>query len=301
MHFSALLASGRPLLADGGMGTGLFAAGLPLGTAPESWVLEHPAPVTALHGAFAAAGADILLTVTFGANRRRLAASGLEDRMDDINAAAVDLAHRAAAEAGRPVTVAGAIGPTGDRPGGPGWRSTDEIAAVFSEQALLLSAAGAGLLWFETLSTVAEMQVAARAASAAARPFVLTASFQADGKTLAGLGPAEIAAAVPRLPSRPLAIGANCGTGPDDMQPVITAFAETRLRIPLIAKPSAGLPLVRAGRLDYPVGPDAFARFAGTALADGVAVVGGCCGALPAHLRAMRRVMDEASSRPASV
>ena len=293
MRFATALAGGRPLLADGAAATTLFAAGLPVGTPPERWVIERPDAITALHAHFAEAGADILLTATFGASHHRLAGLGLDGMVGAVNAAAVRLARAAAAAGGRDLLVAGSIGPVADRPGRPGWTSVAAITAAWTEQAMILEVAGVDALWFETLSTREEMHAAAQAAARTGLPFVLTACFPGDGRTLGGLTPHDVVAVLETLDHRPSAFGANCGSGPAAMLPLIEAFAAARTGLPLIAKPSAGLPTLTGGALVYPISPADMAAFVGAASARGASIIGGCCGTGPAQLAAMRRAIDE--------
>src|SRR5208283_3070517 len=158
-----LLAEGRPLLADGATGTNLFAMGLASGETPELWNAVHPDRIQALHRAFVDAGSDIVLTNSFGGNRRRLMLHGLEPRARELNRLAAQNARAVADRAGRPVVVAGSVGPTGDifAPLGP--LSEDEAVDVFVEQIEGLSDGGADVVWIETMSAADEIRAAARA------------------------------------------------------------------------------------------------------------------------------------------
>ena len=166
----SLLAEGRPLLADGATGTNLFAMGLMSGDSPELWNAEHPDRIESLHRAFVDAGSDIILTNTFGANRRRLTLHGLEARTRELNRLAAEIARKVADSAGRPVVVAGSIGPTGDLLAPLGPLSEDEAVDVFIEQIEGLREGGADVAWIETMSAPEEMRAAALAASKCGMP-----------------------------------------------------------------------------------------------------------------------------------
>ena len=209
----ALLAEGRPLLADGATGTNLFAMGLASGETPELWNAVHPDRIQALHRAFVDAGSDIILTNSFGGNRRRLMLHGLEPRARELNRLAAQNARAVADRAGRPVVVAGSVGPTGDifKPLGP--ISEDEAVDVFVEQIEGLSDGGADVVWIETMSAADEIRAAARAAARVGMPYTVTASFDTAGRTMMGVAPAALGALVADFDPKPLAYGANCGVG----------------------------------------------------------------------------------------
>ena len=188
-----LLRSRDWLLADGATGTNLFDMGLVSGEAPEAWLDSHPDRIVALHRRFIAAGADIILTNTFGCNRRRLALHGLQDQTRRLNETAVGLARQAAAEAGRPIVIAGSVGPTGDLLAPLGPLTAQDCEDVFVEQIEGLAAGGAHVAWIETMSAVEEMHAAARAARRCGLPYVITASFDTAGRTMMGHAPGALA------------------------------------------------------------------------------------------------------------
>ncbi|MEQ1612514.1 MAG: homocysteine S-methyltransferase family protein, partial [Hyphomicrobiaceae bacterium] len=180
----------RPyLLADGATGTNLFHMGLTSGDAPEIWNEEHPDRIKALYKMFVDAGADIILTNTFGGNRRRLALHKADGRTHDINAKAARLAREVADAAGRPVVVAGSVGPTGELFAPLGPLDHDEATAVFVEQIEGLKAGGADVIWIETMSALEEMKAAAAAAAKCGMPYTVTASFDTAGRTMMGITP----------------------------------------------------------------------------------------------------------------
>src|SRR5271166_3607032 len=185
-----LLAEGRPLLADGATGTNLFAMGLAAGETPELWNADHPDRIRALHRAFVDAGADIVLTNSFGGNRRRLALHGLDARARELNRLAAGNARAVADKAERSVVVAGSVGPTGDLFAPLGPLSEEEAVEVFVEQIEALREGGADVVWIETMSASEEIRAAARAAAKCGFPYTITASFDTAGRTMMGVAPA---------------------------------------------------------------------------------------------------------------
>lgn len=279
------------ILADGAMGTNLFAAGLPQGVAPERWLTERPEEIAALHRAFVAAGSDLILTCSFGANAARLALWDGGAHAAELNQRAAELAREAAAQAERPVLVAGSVGPTWRRQLAGDATFEDACAEIFAEQIAGLRAGGVDLLWLETMVTAAETRAAARAAIAAGLPYVATASFGAGAATPAGLSPAGFAAAFEGLAVPPLAIGANCCEGPETALGSAIAM-ERAPGVGLAVKPNCGLPRLVAGAAVHPESPEAMARFARAAIDRGATILGGCCGTKPSHVAAMRRTIE---------
>jgi methionine synthase I (cobalamin-dependent) len=295
-----LLAEGRPLLADGATGTNLFAMGLASGETPELWNAVHPDRIQALHQAFVAAGADIVLTNSFGGNRRRLALHGLEARARELNRLAAQNARTVADAAGRRVVVAGSVGPTGDifAPLGP--LGEDEAVEVFVEQIEGLREGGADVVWIETMSAAEEIRAAAVAAAKVGMPFTITASFDTAGRTMMGVAPAALGALVEGFDPKPLAYGANCGVGASDLLVAILAMSAADTNAALIAKANAGVPQWHGAEIHYSGTPELMEAYAGLAADCGARIIGGCCGNTPAHVAAMRRGLDahEAGPRP---
>ncbi len=295
-----LLAEGRPLLADGAIGTNLFAMGLAPGETPELWNATHPDRIQALHQAFVEAGSDIILTNSFGGNRRRLALHGLEARTRELNRLAAQNARAVAGKVGRPVVVAGSVGPTGDifAPLGP--LGEDEAVEVFVEQIDGLREGGADVVWIETMSAAVEIRAAARAAAEAGMPYAVTASFDTAGRTMMGVAPAALGALVADFDPKPLAYGANCGVGASDLLLAILAMSAADPAGPLIAKANAGVPHWRGAEIHYSGAPELMEAYAGLAVDCGARIIGGCCGNQPAHVAAMRRGLDahKSGSRP---
>jgi 5-methyltetrahydrofolate--homocysteine methyltransferase len=293
-----LLAQGRPLLADGATGTNLFEAGLVSGDNPELWNATRADAVRALHRSFVEAGADIILTNSFGGNRRRLALHGLEGRVRELNRLAAENARAEADRAGRPVAVAGSVGPTGDLLAPLGELTEAEAIEAFAEQIEGLREGGADLVWIETMSAPEEIRAAAAAAARLGMPYAVTASFDTAGKTMMGLAPAAFAGLAESFDAPPLAFGANCGVGAADLLVSILAMSEARPGAALIAKANAGVPQWRGAHIHYSGSPELMGTYAALAVDAGARIVGGCCGTTPAHLAAMRRALDAHAQGP---
>src|SRR5271168_54321 len=296
----SLLAEGRPLLADGATGTNLFAMGLTSGDSPELWNAEHPERIESLHRAFVDAGSDIILTNSFGANRRRLMLHKLEGRTRELNRLAAQSARKVADGTARPVIVAGSVGPTGDLLAPLGPLSEDEAVYVFIEQIEGLREGGADVAWIETMSAPEEMRAAAVAAGKCGMPYTVTASFDTAGRTMMGVAPAAFSDLVQAFDPAPLAYGANCGVGASDLLAAVLAMSPARPGAPLIAKANAGVPQWHGAHIHYSGTPELMATYAGLAVDCGARIIGGCCGNTPAHVAAMRRGLDahEPSARP---
>lgn len=294
----SLLELGRPLLADGATGTNFMGMGLGPGEPPELWNIDAPEKVRTLHQQFVDAGADIILTNTFGCNRFRLKLHGAEDRAFEIAKRAAEIACEVADAAPRPVVVAGSVGPTGELIEPLGSMTEDEAAAAFTEEIQGLAAGGATVAWIETKSAAQEMRAAARAAIALEMPYTVTASFDTAGRTMMGLRPPELVDVFAELPVAPLAVGANCGVGASDLLLAIQQMQRDGLTI--IAKSNCGIPQFRGTEIEYSGNPELMGEYATLALDSGAHIVGGCCGTSPAHLAQMRRKIDahEAGETP---
>lgn len=283
-----LLAQRDHLVADGAMGTNLFAAGLLTGDSPELWNVERPRVVAAVHRGMVEAGADIILTNTFGANRYRLALHGAEGRVAELNRAGVRIARAVADAAGRPVVVAGSMGPTGEiyRPAGP-----LEVAAgraAYAEQARDLAAGGADVLWIETISGSEELEAAVAGAAETGLPIVATMSFDTHGRTMMGLAPGDAIALARRLDRGIVAFGANCGIGPAALvESVVGLGRGAAAGDVIVAKGNCGIPEYHDGHIHYTGSPEIMAAYARMARDAGARIVGGCCGTTPDHIRAI--------------
>ena len=290
--FRDLLSTERPLVADGAMGTTLFSLGLEGGGCPELLNVEQPDLVEKVHRGFIDAGADIILTNTFGGNRRRLALHRLDDRVSELNTAAVAIARRATDLADRPVAIAGSIGPTGDLFAPLGPLSHDDGLEVFTEQAHALADAGADVLWIETISSFEELDAAVAAAQTTGLPYTTTLSFDTAGHTMMGISPRALGEWW-KGHDDVAAIGANCGVGPGD---AVAAAWEIEVVAPgttTITKANCGIPLYQSeGGLTYPIGPDKMGEYVDLALRSGARIIGACCGSTPDHIAAIREAVD---------
>ena len=291
MNFLDALAQRTPLLADGATGTMLQNAGLPIGEAPERWTLENPAAIRDLAGRYIAAGADLLYTNTFGASRLRLKHCGLEEKFEAVNRDAVKLAREAIAVSGREVLLVASIGPTGEMLEPYGELSTDEARQSFEEQAALLTEAGVDAFACETFMDLNETLLAVGAVRTRTKlPVMASMAFDHSNHTMMGVTPED---AVARLTDAGAAVvGANCSVGPDVVEAVARAMTTVRPQTRLLAKPNAGLPQMIDGITIYSLTPTAMASFAARMRELGVAVIGGCCGTTPEHIRAMRQALN---------
>ena len=284
-RFVERLASGPPIVADGGMGALLASAVAGL-RAPEEANLRAPESVLEVHLGYIRAGAELIETNTFGANRPKLAQSFLEDEFEAINTAAVKLAREAREVAGRDVFIGGSIGPLGDVE-----LRRREPAALYAEQAELLEGRGVDLFMVETFYELEDLESAiAGVRSVSSLPIVALLSFDTERQTLAGVSARTAAARLRGLDVA--AFGANHGAGPAS---ALTAIAEMQdAGRPLAVLPNVGLASMSGQRIVFPhATPEYFAEFAAQARALGAAVIGGCCGTTPAQIAAIRAAVDE--------
>lgn len=295
---SRLMAERDWLMADGATGTTLFNMGLSAGEAPELWNADRPDSIRTLYRGAVEAGSDLFLTNSFGGNAARLKLHQAEGRVRELNRIAAELGREIADAAGRPVVVAGSVGPTGEIMA-PMGRLTHELAVeMFHEQAEGLKEGGADVLWVETISAPEEYKAAAEAAQLADMPWCGTMSFDTAGRTMMGVTAAQLAALVDRLPFPPLAFGANCGVGAADLLRTVAGFVAAGTERPIIAKGNAGIPRFQAGHIHYDGTPELMAEYAVLARDLGAKIIGGCCGTLPEHLRAMRAALESTPPGP---
>jgi methionine synthase I (cobalamin-dependent) len=299
--FTEALASRPWLLADGATGTNYFQMGLVSGDAPEAWNEEHPDRVRSLHRRFIDAGADIILTNSFGGNRHRLKLHNAQDRVREINMAAARNARAEADATTRAVYVGGSIGPTGEIFEPVGALSYQEGVAAFAEQALALAEGGVDVLWIETMSSEEELRAAVEGAARAGLPIVTTMSFDTNGRTMMGITPAQFGSLAATLPAQPVAIGANCGVGASELIATVLGITAARPDANVVAKGNCGIPQYVDGHIHYTGTPELMAEYARLALDAGAKIIGGCCGTSPAHLASMRRSLEtyDRGGRPA--
>jgi homocysteine S-methyltransferase len=284
--FAARLRSGPPIVTDGGLGA-LLSGAVPDLRCPEEANLRSPESVVAVHASYIRAGAELIETNTFLANRRNLARHRLEGEFERINSAAVRIAREAREVSGRDVFIAGAIGPLGELE----LRDVAEHAPLYAEQAQVLEGRGVDLFMLETFFDLDDLEAAITAVrGVSSLPIVALLTFDADAEISRGIGAAEAAARLARLDVA--AIGSNHGAGP---HAALTALAAMRAsELPLAAMPNIGLASIVGGRVVYPHStPDYFAEFAASASALGARLIGGCCGTTPAQIEAIRGALDD--------
>ena len=285
--FAELLAERGVLVADGATGTNYQERGLEPGVAPEEWLFDSPDRVIGLHRAFVDAGADVILTCTFGATGLRLADSPLAGRAVEVNRVAAELAREAA---GGRALIAGSLGPTGQlcEPLGP--LTIDEAARAYEEQAGALTEGGADLLVLETFFALEETLAAIEGARRSSDlPLIVSFSFDQGTHTMMGLSPTDAVNAVRELGLA--AVGANCGRSLADMDVVVDELLAAAGDLPVWVKPNAGIPRIVADAVIYDADPEMLASHAQRYVDRGVRIVGGCCGSTPEHVQAIARAL----------
>ena len=258
-----LLASRDVLLADGATGTNYFDLGLASGDPPELWNVERPENVALLHQRFVDAGADIILTNTFGCNRNRLGLHRAEHRVFELAKAAAAIARGVADAAAQPVVVAGSVGPTGELFAPLGGLTHEAAVAAFREEIEGLVAGGADVAWIETMSAPEEVRAAATAAIEVGVPYTATCSFDTAGRTMMGLLPGDLAAVFDGLAAPPLAYGANCGVGAPDILVSLLQITAADPAAAAICKGNCGVPRFEGTDIVYSGTPELMARYVG--------------------------------------
>jgi methionine synthase / methylenetetrahydrofolate reductase(NADPH) len=286
-RFRERLENGPLIVADGGMGA-LVSSAVPRLRCPEEGNLRAPETVVSLHVGFIRAGADLIETNTFGANRLKLAQHYLEDEFERINSTAVRIAREAREITGGEIFIGGSIGPLGDFP----HVHLDERAEHFAAQAQILEGRGADLFMVETFYELEELVIAIEAVgSVSSLPIVALLTFDDDGETPAGVTAAEAAARLAGLDVS--AIGANHGVGLLSALAALEQMGSASDGLPLAALPNIGLASLSGGRVIYPhATPDYFAEFAAHARELGARVIGGCCGTTPLEIAAIRSAVE---------
>jgi len=300
-RFEKLLSEKSTLLTDGATGTSFFAMGLQSGDAPELWNVDYPERVTRHYQAFVDAGSDLILTNSFGGTRYRLQLHKAEHRVAELNIAAAALLREVASKSDREIIVAGSIGPTGEILAPLGDLQAADAVAAFAEQALALQQGGADVIWIETMSSQEEVEYAVQGARQTDLPIVFTMSFDTNGRTMMGVGAADMMNLHQRLGVH--ACGTNCGIGASE---VVAAILNLQASKPdgvddpiLVAKANCGIPEFIDGEIHYNGTPEIMARYATMARDAGARIVGGCCGTSPDHVAAMRHALDSTAPGPA--
>jgi methionine synthase I (cobalamin-dependent)/5,10-methylenetetrahydrofolate reductase len=284
-RFLERLENGPVIVADGGMGA-LITSAVPRLRCPEEANVRAPEAVVSLHVGYIQAGAELIETNTFGANRRKLASHYLEDEFEAINSTGVRLAREAREISGKDVFIGGSIGPLGEL----GDRLEGDRGGLFAEQASVLEGRGADLFVIETFFDLVELETAIEAVRAVSRlPIVALLTFDEEAETLAGVSAREAAQRLADLDV--VAIGANHGAGP---QSALAALEQMgRDGLPLAAMPNIGLASLAGGRVIYPhATPEYFAEFAAQARSLGARIIGGCCGTTPAEITAIATAVE---------
>ena len=275
------------LISDGAMGTMLQSKGLTDGGAPELWNVENPTAIEEVLEEYAAAGANLITTNTFGGTRGRLQMHGLEDRLFELNKAGAEIA-RKVADRHPGCFVMGDVGPSGELMEPMGTMTLDEAKALFADQIKALVAGGVDAILIETMSDLQEVEAAVKAAKEVAPelPIIVTFSFDTNLRTMMGVKPAV---AVKTLASEGVRIiGANCGRGVDEMRVIAKELTEARPEgVFIITQSNAGLPKLVGGDFIYDGTPEEMSKYAVDMKNLGVNVIGSCCGSTPAHTKAM--------------
>lgn len=289
---NSLLQSGKPILLDGAMGTMLMDAGMEAGESPEEWNVLHPDLVRKIHRDYIQAGSQIILTNSFGGSSIRLETHGLAERVVELNRAAGANARAEADGAAQTVLVAGSIGPTGQLMEPLGTMSVAQAEQSFADQAAGLAAGGVDLFWIETMSALEEAKAAiAGVRSVSDLPIAVTMSFDSHGRTMMGVSPEDAVGELQTLDIQLL--GANCGTGSDELIEAIQAIQAADPKLPIIAKANSGLPKMVETEIVYDGSPEVMAAYTTKVWKEGARLIGGCCGSTPEHIRAMAEALAE--------
>lgn len=286
-QFLDLIKNG-PIILDGATGTNLQKAGMPTGVCPEQWILDHKDVLLQLQKSYKEAGSKIVYAPTFSGNRIKLEEYGLEQEIKKINTELVKLSKEAMGEDGY---VAGNITMTGEQLYPMGSLSFEELVDIYKEQAGYMIEAGVDLFVVETMMSLAETRAAVIAIKEICDlPVMVSMTYNEDGRTLYGTDP-ETAVVVLQSLGVDM-IGTNCSTGPKEMVEILKKM-RPYANVPLFAKPNAGLPELVDGETVYQMTPEEFASFGVELVKNGAAVVGGCCGTTPAHMKALYEAIKD--------
>lgn len=284
--FRELVKNG-PVLLDGATGTNLQKAGMPVGVCPEQWILENSEVLIDLQKRYVEVGTDILFAPTFTASRIKLKEYGLEDHLEEMNRKLVALSKEAAK--GTNALVAGDLTMTGEQLYPLGDLMFEDLVDVYKEQAKIIADAGADLFVVETMMSLQECRAAVLAIREVCDlPVMVSLTYNEDGRTLYGTDPVTAVVVMQSLGAD--AVGMNCSTGPEAMLEPIAKMAEYAA-IPLLAKPNAGMPELIDGQTVFNVEPEEFAEVGKKLVEEGAAIIGGCCGTTPEHIRALKEAV----------
>jgi len=283
--------STETILADGAMGTMLHAHGIGFDKCFDELNLTNPSAVAEIHRAYIEAGAQLILTNTFGANRFKLSKHGLGEKVVELSQAGVDLAKRVVAASFRDVLVAGSVGPLGVRIAPFGRVQPEQARTAFAEQIGALAEAGADLIVIETMSDLYEIKEAIKAARQVCNlPIVASVTFTRDDRMVLGDNPAKVAHMLKEAGVE--VIGVNCSGGPAQLLRILKQMCQAVPDGKFWVKPNAGWPEQVGGRIMYPADADYFGDYALSFREMGACIVGGCCGTTPQHIAAMRKALN---------
>jgi 5-methyltetrahydrofolate--homocysteine methyltransferase len=290
--FQSIMNEAPYIVADGAMGTMLFASGLKHGEPPELWNLERPEQIAAVHRGYVDAGAQILYTNTFGGTRFRLRLHGLEARVRDVNQAAVEILSDVIAASGKDVLIAGDIGPNGQVLLPYGELPFGEAVDGFEEQAAALLEGGVDLIVIETMSDLEEVRAAWEGVRRVSKDIeiITTMTFDTQGYTMMGVSPEQAAGKLMELGA--VAIGGNCGNGPDEVIAVIEKMRGTAPDAILVSKANAGVPQLVKGNVVYRATPEDMVEYAVDVYKAGARIIGACCGSSSAHIKAISEALS---------
>ena len=283
------------LIIEGAMGTMLQKKGLKQGECSEEWNLSHPEIVTDIHRQYIEAGADIIITNTFGANPIKLKSEGLNEKMEEINVTAVALAKKAVelSRTDRKIFIAGGIGPAGEFLAPLGTFSVKDFYDNFKAQAEILVRQGADLILIETMTAIDEVEVSLKAAKESNVPVIVSMSFNKDKDgnnfhTMMGVSLEQLVEAATK--GKADAIGVNCGLIGNEMDEIIQCLRKLT-DLPLMAEPNAGLPKLVDGKTLYNLAPEKMGELGLRLKNAGANIIGGCCGTTPAHIKAIAQAI----------
>lgn len=287
-EFETLTGQGIVYL-DGACGSNLYLAGMPRGICAEQWILEHEQVMADLQRGYVQAGSQLIYAPTFGANRAALSLYGLEKQVKEYNSRLVDLSRRAV---GDRVLVGGDLSPTGKVLTSQGGETeVDEVYEIYREQIACLAEEGVDFLAAETMLSVEETMIALDAAQSVCQlPVLCSLTLEADGNALYGGNGVEAVETLQDMGAS--AVGVNCSVGPDQLENVIRNMKRAA-RIPILAKPNAGLPLMdEQGNAHYSMGPQEFALHMKKLVQAGASLIGGCCGTTPEYIKKTRLLLE---------